>query len=49
MIAVLFAYTYNHGGGGSHAGTELAEHIYIIITSTQKVDNVIPNQVWLLV
>ena len=33
-------------GGGiqvSHAGTECAEHIHIIITSAQKADNVIPN------
>ena len=26
-----------------HAGTERAEHIQIIITSTQKLDNMIPT------
>ena len=31
------------GGGGLPAGTERAEHIHIIITSAQKVDNVIPT------
>ena len=31
-----------HNGHLSHAGTEHAEHIQIIITSSQKVDNVIP-------
>ena len=30
------------GGGVSHAGTERAEHIQIIVTSAQEVDNVIP-------
>ena len=33
----------------SHAGTERAEHIQIIITFTQKADNVIPEQLGLLV
>ena len=28
-----------------HAGTEHAEHIWIIITSVQEVDNVIPDWV----
>ena len=28
-----------------HAGTEFAEHIQIILTSAQKADNVIPDQV----
>ena len=32
----------------SHASTEHAEHIHIIITYKQKVDNMIPNQVQLL-
>ena len=32
------------GGGVSHAGTESAEHIQIIITSTQEADNMIPTQ-----
>ena len=46
MIAVLCSYTSNHGGGGrtvSRSITECAEHIHIIITSAQKVDNLIPN------
>ena len=46
MIAVLCLYNSNHGGGGLHTGTERAEHIQIIITSAQKADNVIPDQVW---
>ena len=29
----------------SHAGTECVEQIQIVITSTQKADNVIPDQV----
>ena len=29
----------------SHAGTERAEHIQIIITSAQETGNLIPNQV----
>ena len=36
-------------GGGSHTGTERAEHNQIIITSAQEVDNVIQDQIWLLV
>ena len=32
-----------------HAGTERAEHIQIITTSAQEMNNVIPNKVRLLV
>ena len=31
-----------------HSDTERIEHIQIVITSAQKVDNVIPNEVFLL-
>ena len=33
----------------SHAGTERAEHIRIIITSAQEADNMIPDQLRILV
>ena len=45
MISVCWSYISNHWGGGGvlHSITECAEHIHIIITSTQKADNVIPT------
>ena len=45
----LNRYTYESTGVGMCSvtrGNERAEHIQIIITSTQKVDNVIPTLKW---
>ena len=55
FLTYLFNFLLNFGGGYtgtlivSRADTERAEHIQIIITSTQEADNVIPYQLRLLV
>ena len=49
-IRILFIYLLSlEGGGGLHTSNGRAEHIQIIITSAQEVDNLMPYQLRLLV